>query len=338
MRIAINGFGRIGKNFLRMMLERQEREPSIDCISINIGDADPQVCLYALRYDSLMGPYRETVVLEDDMLIVGNYRIRLLAEMDAARLPWKALNIDWVVDVTGAYCTREKAMLHCAAGARAVLISAPARGDDATIIMGFNEQTFDSRLHRIVSLGSCTTNAAVPLLGALMHSGTLTAVSLATTHAYTNSQSLVDRVGHATDDMRHLRAAPINIIPAHTGAADSIIRVMPHLAGSIISSAYRVPVPAVSVLELVIMMQKKNEEQKVLDALVRSAAEKPHIIGISDEQLVSTDFKGDTRSVIVDMPLCAHRDAMVKLVGWYDNEYGYAARMIDFLRFVERAV
>ncbi len=335
MRIAINGFGRIGKTVLRILLSDYAPAASLNCVAINIGAADIPSFLYALRYDSIMGPLRTKMQLEDTTLHIGTHRITIIQELDAARLPWNRLAVDWVIESTGAYTKRDRAELHLQAGARNVLLSAPAEGDDRTIIMGCNEQEFSINDDRIISLGSCTTNATVPLLHAALAAAPVAAVSVSTAHAYTNTQSLVDRLGGG-DELRHLRAAPLNSIPAPTGAAQTIIRVLPSLQNRLIASAIRIPVPIVSIVEATIMLETAGAEQAILTELVRRAAEQPTIIGISDEQLVSSDFRGDTRSVIVDLPLCLYQERMVKLVGWYDNEYGYAARIIDFLTWAGR--
>lgn len=329
MRIALNGCGRIGKNVIRALIHAQREQ---ELVAINLGPkSDPEMIAYTLKYDSILGTYQGLMHYEDGILRINNHTIALYQEPIAKNLPWKTLNIDWVVDATGKYTTREKAQEHLQAGARSVLITAPMEGDDITIILGVNDNDFDPKKHRIVSLGSCTTNAVVPLVAVLKNHLSLEAISMTTAHSYTNSQALLD--GSASlKDPRRSRAAATNIVPSTTGALHVLQKIMPEFAGKVVGHALRVPVPNVSIIDLVVMTNK-SIEREALHAMFYTAAQKqPSIIGVSNEPLVSSDFKGDSRSVIVDLEMTTTSAHLCKVFGWYDNEYGYSSRVCDFLR------
>jgi glyceraldehyde 3-phosphate dehydrogenase len=283
-----------------------------------------------------MGRYKGPVTLQGSTLTAGPYTPQVYAETDARKLPWDKLNIDWVVDVTGKYRTREKAAEHITAGAKAVLISAPAHNDDLAIIMGVNELEFDPTKHSIISLGSCTTNAVIPLLHLVQTHYPIHAVSMTTTHAYTNSQALLDGIGSSAD-VRRSRAAACNIIPSSTGALELATRIMPQLQGKVTGCALRVPVSNVSMIDLVIQLEQPIRQQDLHTTLRAAAQKRPEIIALSELPLVSTDFLKDTHSVTVDLPMSTTCTTLIKLMGWYDNEYGYSARMRDFLEFTYRS-
>lgn len=333
MRIAINGCGRIGKNIIRVLLhENREKE----LVAINLGPADPSMLAYTLRYDSILGTYQGAMEYKEGKLWINEHAISVYTESSAKNLPWKALDIDWVVDASGRYTTREKAQEHFDAGARAVLITAPMDDDDITVILGVNEKSFIASKHRIVSLGSCTTNAVVPLIAALKDSLAITSISMTTTHSYTNSQALLDGVASAKDPRRS-RAAALNIVPSTTGALKVLQKIMPEFAGKVVGHALRVPVPNVSLIDLVVMTTR-SIDQKTLQGLFQQAAQQhPTIIKVTHEQLVSSDFKGDSHSVIVDLSITTSSAHFCKVFGWYDNEYGYSSRVCDFLKFADIA-
>jgi glyceraldehyde-3-phosphate dehydrogenase type I len=331
MRIALNGCGRIGKNIVRSLINMQREQ---ELIAINLGPkADPSMIAYTLQYDSILGTYRGSIKYEDKRLWINNHSIELYTEGSATNLPWKTLQIDWAIDATGKYCSREKAQEHLHAGARSVLITAPMEGDDITIILGVNDKDFDHTKHRIVSLGSCTTNAVVPLIATLKKTVSIQSISMTTAHSYTNSQALLDGVA-SSKDPRRSRAAALNIVPSSTGALEVLQKIMPEFRGKVIGHALRVPVPNVSIIDLVAVTQKAVQQDE-LHAMFYSAAEEyPNIIGVSNEPLVSSDFQGDIRSVIVDLPMTTTTLNICKIFGWYDNEYGYSTRVCDFLWLV----
>jgi glyceraldehyde 3-phosphate dehydrogenase len=330
MRIALNGLGRIGKNFLRILCKHKV---PYELVAINVGPDNPEIVPHILRYDSILGRYEGPIEYTKKILRIGDHTIQIFAEPDARRLPWEQLAIDWVVDVSGRYTKREQAEQHIQAGAQSVLISAPAHGDDVTIIMGVNEQVYDAQKHKIVSLGSCTTNAVIPMLAVLNKAYTIQTVSLTTTHAYTNSQALVDRMGKG-DELRSDRAAALNIIPAHTGALDVAARVIPELAGKVIGCALRVPVAIVSVIDLVVAVEQSVSQQEIHTRFIDAQKRMQGILEVTHDPVVSSDFRGSTASVTVDLGMTTSCNNIIKAIGWYDNEYAYSMRLKDFLAYV----
>lgn len=329
MRVAINGFGRIGRNFLRGIVYDSQALQKIDVVAINIGPARIDQIAHLFKYDTIMRTFDGEVQLDGDYLIVDNHKIKILAELDPRNLPWKTLNIDWVVESSGHFTSRDKALLHIDAGARAVLITAPAKDEDITIIPGVNDHQFHKENHTIVSLGSCTTNAVIPLLNVIHQAFEIKEGMMTTIHAYTNSQVLLD----VNDkDLRRSRAAALNIIPTTTGATNIIGKIMPELDGRISGLAIRVPVGDVSLLDIV-LITKKGLSRGEVHTVLKNAIKKQtmNIISTSEEHLVSSDFIGNNYSVVVDVPLTEVRENMIKLFGWYDNEWGYSQRLKDFL-------
>jgi glyceraldehyde-3-phosphate dehydrogenase type I len=329
MRIAINGLGRIGKNFLWVLLTDKNALKKIMIEAINIGPAKREMIPYLFKYDSLLGTYPGTVSLADDNLIIDDLSIPLVAETDALRLPWKKMAIEWVVDCSGKYTHRQKAQEHLTAGARAVLISAPGYDEDVMIIPGVNDSCFDKNKHTIVSLGSCTTNALLPLLKVLHEEFVVQNACMTTIHAYTNSQVLLDVNDH---NARRSRAAAINIIPTTTGASESVAKVIPELGNKVTGIALRVPIDKVSLIDLAFQIQKETDRdginstfKKAADGLLNG------IMSYSDQQLVSSDFKGNSSSVIFDATLTEMQGSLGKVFGWYDNEWAYSQRLKDFL-------
>lgn len=327
---ALNGFGRIGKSFLRAVLSNRAAREMLDIRVINVGHADPQDIEYSLKYDTVMGRYVGNVSYENGVLTVDDQRIEIIAELDPEKLPWKRYGIVWVVDASGAYTKRERATYHIKAGAQKVLITAPADSEDIAIVPGVNEDRYDPRNHAIVSLGSCTTNALFPLLN-LMHKALGVERAIVTTvHSYTPSQSLHDGIVQGGDP-RRARAAAANIVPASTGAAKMVTKIMPELAGKIAARSVRVPVIDVSLLEMMLVTSKPCSVENIHE-IIQSAAKKiPTIVGISDQPLVSSDFRGDEHSIVVDTTLTDAVSPLCHIAGWYDNEWGYSCRLRDFL-------
>jgi len=334
MNVAINGFGRIGRNFLRTYVQDKTAQDLFAISTINIGNADPKMIAYMFTYDTLMGTYKGSVAFKSDTLQVDNHSFHIIAEMDARKLPWKSEKIDWVVDCTGAFTKREKATQHRDSGARYVLISAPAHDEDISIIPGVNMALFDPEKHFIVSLGSCTTNALIPLLSVLHQTFEINDAYMNTVHAYTNSQALLDV---EKDDPRRSRAAALNIIPTTSGAVKMVEKVIPTLKNKVDGLALRVPVGKVSFLDLSFTTQKRISEQSIIDAFQESMKHTMKgIIDITDQPLVSSDFFGNNYSVVIDKPLTKVQGTIGKVFGWYDNEWGYSVRLKDFLKYVAK--
>ena len=330
MRIAINGFGRIGRNFLRTVMQDTAALQVLRIVAINIGPAKPSMIAHMFMYDSLMGRFPGTVEYKDSKLIINGHSIVILSAMDPADIDWRPLAIDWVVEASGHFTKASDARKHIQAGAGAVLITAPAHDEDVTIIPGVNDKKFIKDTHRIVSLGSCTTNAFLPMLKAMHDEFTVKRCFMTTIHAYTNTQVLLDV---ECSDPRRARAAAINIIPTSTGAMEVMGKVIPELMGCVEALALRVPVAKVSLIDLTFITEKKVSIEAINNAFTRaSQSSMKNILGITMEPLVSTDFNGDSHSVVVDgllTSMCG--DTMGKAFGWYDNEWGYSERLKDFL-------
>jgi len=306
---------------------------NITVVAINIGPDQSEFVPHMFKYDTLMGTYPAPVRLEDEFLVVDDHRIKLFTLCNAP-FPWKELSIDWVVDASGKYTAREQAQKHCDSGARHVLITAPAKGDDVTIIPGVNSQMFDAKKHTIVSLGSCTTNAFMPLLKVMHDTFGITKGFMTTVHAYTASQVLLD---NQAKDLRLSRAAALNIIPTTTGAAGMIARVIPELKDIIKASSMRVPVAKVSIMDIALVLKKVATTKQVNDAFVlASQSTLKNIMQVSFEPLVSSDYSMANYSVIVDGLLTDTVDNLVKVFGWYDNEWGYSERLKDFLLMAKK--
>jgi glyceraldehyde-3-phosphate dehydrogenase type I len=328
MNVAINGFGRIGRTFLRTVLRDKEAQKKIAIVAINIGPGNVEYAAHMFKYDTLMGTYPGDVHMKNGDLIIDNQRIKIIAEKDPVRIDWRSLKIDWVVEATGKFTTRESAQLHCQAGASHVLITAPAHDEDISIIPGVNEDMCQDK-HKIISLGSCTTNAFIPMLRVLHDSFTITQGYMTTIHAYTNSQVLLDV---ENKDLRFARAAGLNIIPASTGASKMIGKVMPELENIIFAQAIRVPVGKCSLIDLTITTKKEVTVDKIHDAFNAAAQGRMKgIVALTMEPLVSSDFSGNSYSVTIDGQLTSAQGNMAKVFGWYDNEWGYSERLKDFL-------
>ena len=329
MKIAINGFGRIGRNFLRAILEDSTIADKINVAAINIGPAEIKNIAHLFEYDTLMGKYPGHVSMQDNCLIVDDHKIPIYSIVEPKDLPWKKLGIDWVVDSSGRFRTRDKASMHIQAGAKKVLVSAPMEGEDITIIPGVNDNLYDSLNHDLVSLGSCTSNALIPLVKVLHEDFQIKRGFMTTIHAYTNDQVLLDV---EKSDLRRARAAALNIIPTSTGATKVLKKVLPDIADKIQGLAIRVPVAKVSLIDLVVELVKEPTAAEVNQSF-KKASEQDFlgILDITYKQLVSTDFSGNSYSVVVDGLLTQVESNLTKVIAWYDNEWAYSVRMKNFL-------
>jgi len=324
IRVGINGFGRIGRNFFRA---QQQLGADIDIVAANdLGDA--KTMAHLLRYDSTLGPFSGEVELGDGVLRAGGEELQLLSVRDPAELPWKDLGVDVVLESTGFFTGREGAQKHLDAGAKKVLISAPATDPDLTVVLGVNDGDYDPEQHHIVSNASCTTNCVAPLAKVLHDNFTVEQGFMTTIHAYTNDQQILD-LPHK--DLRRARAAAINLIPTSTGAARAIGIVMPDLKGKVDGISVRAPVPTGSITDLVVRLGREVSIDDV-NAAYRGAAGAGPLEGIlryADDPLVSTDIVHSQYSCIVDSELTMANGNMVKVFGWYDNEWGYSCRLVD---------
>jgi glyceraldehyde 3-phosphate dehydrogenase len=330
LRVAINGFGRIGRMVFRAALKEKE----IDIIAIN-DLTDARTLAHLLKYDSVHGTFPAKINAKDGELVVNGKAIKVLAVRNPEELPWKKEKIDVVLESTGLFTAREKAELHLKAGAGKVIISAPASGEDITIVMGVNHTLYDPKKHRIISNASCTTNCLAPVAKVLHDTFGIEKGLVTTVHSYTNDQNILD-LPHR--DLRRARAAALSMIPTTTGAAKAVSLVLPELKGKLDGMAIRVPTPNVSVVDLVATLKKDTDAQKVNAALCKAA--KGPLKGILDyceEPLVSIDFNGNSFSSIVDAACTKVIEGnMVKVISWYDNESGFSQRIIDLLKLIGR--
>jgi glyceraldehyde 3-phosphate dehydrogenase len=328
-RVAINGFGRIGRNFLRAYLERR---PDYEVVAVNdIGDV--KTMAHLLEFDSVLGRLNEQVDADSETMTVGKHRLRAFSIPEPEKLPWRELDIDVVVESTGRFEKREKARAHLDAGARSVVISAVANDADVTLVLGVNDDAYDPNRHRIVSNASCTTNCVTPLAKVLHDAFTIERGFMTTVHAYTPTQPVLDA---PHKDLRRARAAAINLIPTTTGATRALGTVLPELEGKIGALAIRAPVPVGSIVDLTLDLARPVERDEV-NAAFRTAAERGALLGIlryADEPLVSSDIVGSSYSCIFDSELTMTSGSLVKVFGWYDNEWGYSCRLVDLVNLV----
>jgi glyceraldehyde 3-phosphate dehydrogenase len=332
-RIAINGFGRIGRNTLRALLARGADD--LEVVAVNDLTA-PDTLAHLFRYDSALGPFAGTVEVDGDTLVIDGRRVRVLASREPADLPWSELGVEVVLESTGRFTARDAAAGHLAAGARRVLISAPATGADATIAYGVNTDVFDPAAHTVISNASCTTNALAPLASVLDELAGIEHGFMTTVHAYTQEQNLQDGPHR---DLRRARAAGVNIVPTSTGAAKAIGLVLPRLEGKLSGDSIRVPVPVGSIVELNTVVSRSVSLDEV-NAAYRAAAAGPlaGVLAYTAEPLVSTDITGRPESSIFDSLLTRVDDGRhVKVVAWYDNEWGFSNRVVDTLGMLARA-
>lgn len=327
IRVGINGFGRIGRNVFRGALGTD-----VEVVAVN-DLADAEALAHLLKYDSVHGTLQADVQADGDALVVDGRRVHLSAERDPSQLRWGELGVDYVVESTGVFTKREAAAAHLQAGAKKVIISAPAKGEDLTVVMGVNEDQYDPDKHHVISNASCTTNCLAPLVKVLDDAFGVERGLMVTIHSYTNDQRMLDLVHK---DLRRARAAAVNQIPTTTGAARAVTLVLPHLEGKLDGYAVRVPTPNVSLVDFTCQLRQEVDVEGV-NAALREAAEGrlKGILGYTEEPLVSSDFIGDSRSSIVDAQLTrALDDGFVKVVSWYDNEWGYSMRIIDLIRHI----
>jgi glyceraldehyde 3-phosphate dehydrogenase len=325
VRVGINGFGRIGRNIMRAALGNS----GIDFVAVN-DLTDAKTLAHLLKYDSVLGNLTAEVKPSTDGITVNKEEFKVLSVKDPAQLPWKDLGVDVVFESTGIFANREGAAKHITAGAKKVIITAPAKGPDVTLLMGVNEQKYDAAKHHIISNASCTTNCLAPLAKVIHDTFGIRKAWMTTVHSYTNDQNLLD-LPHK--DLRRARAAALSMIPTTTGAATAVGEVLPELKGRIDGFAMRVPTPNVSVVDLNALVDRKTTAEEV-NAALREAANGPlkGILACSDEELVSIDFKGNPNSSIVDAAYTKVMDGdFVKVLSWYDNEWGYSNRCIDLL-------
>jgi len=328
MRVALNGFGRIGRTFLRCVLQDPVARKKLDIVSLNIGPANADWLEVMFKYDTLMGIFPGKVEYRDCRLIVDGQAIEIIAECDPCKIDWKSRNVDWVVEATGMFTSRIKSMEHIQAGAKNVLITAPTKDDLPCIVMGINQDTYNPN-DPIVSLGSCTTWAFLPMLKVLNDKFAISNGFMTTIHAYTNTQILLDK---EDSTIRRSRAAALNIIPTTTGATSALPKVLPELTGKIKARAMRVPVGIVSLIDLVATVEKKPTISEINQAYAEAAQKyMKGYVAISNEPLVSSDYKGNGYSVTIDGLSTDVISNTVKLLGWYDNEWGYSQRLKDFL-------
>lgn len=348
IRVGINGFGRIGRNYLRVVHQQRAGLPADSYLGRVLGDPPPIAIVaindlsdvatsaHLLRYDSILGRFPGQVAVGDGALIVDGEPIRLSAERDPAAIPWAAAEVDIVVESTGVFTDAVKARAHLggdtASSVRKVLISAPAKNEDVTIVLGVNEDVYDPATATIISNASCTTNCLAPMAQVLHSAFGIESGIMTTIHAYTNDQSTLD---FPHSDLRRARAAAVNMIPTTTGAAKAIGLVMPELKGRLDGYAMRVPVPDGSATDLTTRLRRTVTVAEVTAALAEAASGRLRgILDYTEEPIVSTDIIGDSHSVIIDGTLTYVSGDLVKTVGWYDNEWGYSCRLVDLTRFV----
>ena len=327
-RVGINGFGRIGRNVFRAACG----DAALDLVAVN-DITDAKTLAHLLKYDSVHGAFKGTVEAKDQSLVVNGKEIKVLASKDPAALPWKDLGVEVVVESTGRFTDRASAAKHLEAGAKKVIISAPAKDEDITIVLGVNETRYDPAKHHVISNASCTTNCLAPVAKILMQICGIKHGLMTTIHSYTNDQSILD-LPHK--DLRRARAAAMSMIPTSTGAAKAVGLVLPELKGKIHGLAIRVPTPNVSVVDLVAETEKPVTAEAVNAALRKAAeGELTGILGYTDEPLVSIDFNGNPLSSIVDGASTSVVDGtLVKVLSWYDNEWGYSCRVRDLIKYI----
>jgi len=328
-KIGINGFGRIGRNFLRVV---QSTGADLEIVAVN-DITDPKTLAHLLKYDSVFGRYPGSVAAEDDAMVIDGQRMKVLSERDPANLPWKELGAEIVVESTGLFTDREQAAKHLEAGAQKVVISAPAKGEDVTVVLGVNEDLYDPAEHHVISNASCTTNCVAPMAKVLEDAFGIERGLMTTVHAYTNDQNLLD-LPHR--DLRRARAAAVNIIPASTGAAKATSLALPALKGKMDGMALRVPVPDGSVTDLVCVLAREASRDEV-NAAYRAASESGSLAGkliYTEDPIVSSDIVGSPASCTFDSLSTMVIGNLAKVVGWYDNEWGFSNRLVELVGLV----
>jgi len=330
VKVGINGFGRIGRNIMRAAMGHTD----IDFVAVN-DLTNAATLAHLLKYDSVLGNLDADVRATSDGITVAGDDFKVLSVKDPAQLPWKDLGVDIVVESTGIFTDRDGAAKHLAAGAKKVIITAPAKKPDITVVLGVNDDKYDPAKHQIISNASCTTNCLAPLAKVIHERFTIKKAWMTTVHSYTNDQNLLD-LPHK--DLRRARAAAVSIIPTSTGAATAVGEVMPELKGKFDGIAMRVPTPNVSVVDLNALVEKKTSREEVNAALKEEACGRlKGILAVTDEPLVSIDFRGNPNSSIVDSAYTSVMDGdFIKVLSWYDNEWGYSSRCVDLVRMIAR--
>lgn len=328
VKVGINGFGRIGRQVLRQALKHD----NIDVVAVN-DLTNPKTLAHLLKYDSIHGKFDGTVEVNDNGFVVNGKLIKIFAERDPAKLPWGDLGVDIVVESTGLFTDANKAKAHINSGAKKVIISAPAKNEDLTLVLGVNNELYDNAKHHIISNASCTTNCLAPLIKVLHNKFTILNGLMTTVHSYTNDQKILD-LPH--EDLRRARAAGMSIIPTKTGAAQAVALVIPEMKGKLTGFALRVPTPDVSVVDFVANLGTDVTVEDINNAMREAAqSDLKGILDVSDEPLVSTDYIGNPFSSILDSALTLVMEKrMVKVVSWYDNEWGYSSRVVDLISFM----
>ena len=327
VKVGINGFGRIGRNVLRAALGN----PEIDFVAVN-DLTSPATLAHLLKYDSILGNLKNDISAGDDFISVDGKKIKVWAERDPAKLPWAEVGAQIVIESTGHFTDATKAKAHLGSTVKKVIISAPATNEDITLVLGVNQEKYDPSKHNIISNASCTTNCLAPVVKVLLKETGIVSGIMTTIHSYTNDQVILD---FPHKDLRRARAAALNMIPSSTGAAKALKLVIPETSGKLDGFAIRVPTPNVSIVDLTYIAEKPTDAKAVNAALkAASEGELKGILGYDTNELVSSDFKGDKRSSIVDAPLTKVVGNSVKVLSWYDNEWGYSNRVVDLVGFL----
>ncbi len=329
VKVGINGFGRIGRNVLRASLN----DPNLEFVAVN-DLTDPKTLAHLLKYDSILGNLGHKITAGSDSISIDNKSFKVFAEKDPAKLPWESVGAQVVVESTGRFTDANDAKKHLRGPVKKVIISAPAKNEDVTVVLGVNEGVYDPSKHHIISNASCTTNCLAPIAKVVNDSFKIVSGTMTTIHSYTNDQVILD---FPHKDLRRARAAAINMIPTSTGAAKALKLVIPDLAGKLDGFAMRVPTPNVSVVDLVALVEKKTTREEVNAALKKASESGPlkGYLGYEEGELVSSDFKGDGRSSIVDAPMTLVVGGnCVKVISWYDNEWGYSSRVRDLINYL----
>ena len=329
VKVAINGFGRIGRNVLRASLN----DPNIDIVACN-DLTDPKTLAHLLKYDSILGNLKQNISATADGIQVEGKTVKVFAEKDPAKIPWESVGAQVVIESTGRFTNAEDAKKHMRGAVKKVIISAPAKGEDITIVLGVNEDKYDPSKHNIISNASCTTNCLAPVAKVVNDNFGIISGTMTTIHSYTNDQVILD---FPHKDLRRARAAALSMIPTSTGAAKALKLVIPELGGKLDGFSMRVPTPNVSVVDLVVFTEKKTSVEEVNAALKKASESGPlaKYLGFETAELVSSDFKGDPRSSIVDAPMTRVVNGnCVKVIAWYDNEWGYSSRVRDLINYM----
>jgi glyceraldehyde 3-phosphate dehydrogenase len=329
IKVGINGFGRIGRNVLRTSLG----DPNLEFVAVN-DLTDPNTLAHLLKYDSILGNLPNKIVAGSDHISVDGKVIKVFKEKDPAALPWESVGVQVVVESTGRFTDATDAKKHLRGSVKKVIISAPAKNEDITVVLGVNHEKYDAAKHNIISNASCTTNCLAPIAKVINDEFKIISGTMTTIHSYTNDQVILD---FPHKDLRRARAAAINMIPTSTGAAKALKLVLPELAGKLDGFSMRVPTPNVSVVDLVAWVEKKTTKEELNAALKKASEAGPlkGYLGYEDNELVSSDFKGDSRSSIVDSPMTLVVGGnCVKVISWYDNEWGYSCRVRDLIHYI----